>query len=77
MKIRVITICAALVLLFELAVAPVFALSLVPPGNRSAKQPAIPYGAVSRTRATNGSFQGKYEKIRDLLGLMIANLSGR
>ena len=48
---------------------PVSALALVkvPPGNRSVEQPPIPYGAVSRTRATNGSFQGKYEKIRDLL----------
>ena len=43
------------------------ALTKVPPGNRNANQPEIPYGAVSRTRATNGSFQGKYEKIRDLL----------
>ena len=40
----------------------------VPPGNRNATQPEIPSGAVSRTRATNGSFQGKYEKIRDLIG---------
>jgi hypothetical protein len=40
---------------------------MVPPGNRNAEQPEIPYGALSRTRATAGSFQGKYEKIRDLL----------
>ncbi len=39
----------------------------VPAGNRSASQPDIPYGAVSRTRATNGSFEAKYQKIRDLL----------
>jgi hypothetical protein len=39
----------------------------VPPGNRNAVQPEIPSGSVSRTRATNGSFQGKYEKIRDLI----------
>lgn len=44
-----------------------YALIKVPPGNRNASQPEIPYGAVSRTRATNGSFQDKYEKIRDLL----------
>ena len=43
------------------------ALTKVPPGNRHVKQPAIPSGSVSRTRSTNGSFQGKYEKIRDLL----------
>lgn len=42
-------------------------LTVVPPGNRTAEQPAIPPGAVSRTRATDGSFQIKYEKIRDLL----------
>ena len=40
---------------------------LVPPGNRNATQPPIPYGAVSRTRATNGSFEGKYTKIRNNL----------
>ncbi len=39
----------------------------VPPGNRHATQPGIPAGAVSRTRATKGSFQGKYEKIRDMI----------
>lgn len=44
------------------------ALTAVPPGNRNASQPGIPAGSVSRTRATNGSFQGKYEKIRDLIG---------
>ena len=43
------------------------AVTKVPPGNRSASQPAIPYGSVSRTRATDGSFQAKYEKIRDLI----------
>ena len=47
--------------------APAAGLIVVPPGNRHASQPEIPYGAVSRTRATNGSFQGKYEKIRDLI----------
>ncbi len=44
-----------------------WALTVAPPGNRNAVQPAIPSGAVSRTRATNGSFQGKYAKIRDLI----------
>lgn len=39
----------------------------VPPGNRHAEQPAIPAGAFSRTKATKGSFDGKYEKIRDLI----------
>lgn len=40
----------------------------VPAGNRHVKQPKIPGDSVSRTRSTNGSFQGKYEKIRDLIG---------
>ena len=39
----------------------------VPKGNRSATQPKIPSGSVSRTNATNGSFEAKYEKIRDLI----------
>ncbi|MEC9344234.1 MAG: DUF1402 family protein [Pseudomonadota bacterium] len=39
----------------------------VPPGNRHAEQPAVAPGAVARTRATKGSFQAKYEKIRDLI----------
>ena len=46
---------------------PAGAATVVPPGNRNAEQPPIPYGAVSRTRATNGSFEGKYQKIRDLI----------
>lgn len=36
-------------------------------GNYNKKQPKIPSGAVSRTKATKGSFDGKYEKIRDLI----------
>lgn len=47
---------------------PASAVVKVPPGNQSESQPPIPYGSVSRTRATDGSFQGKYEKIRDLIG---------
>jgi len=43
------------------------AVTLVPPGNRNAAQPKIPFASVSRTRSTNGNFQGKYEKIRDLI----------
>ncbi|MGI9400713.1 MAG: DUF1402 family protein [Rhizobiaceae bacterium] len=39
----------------------------VAPGNRHAEQPDIPAGAFSRTKATNGSFEGKYQKIRDLI----------
>lgn len=60
----------AIMFLFSLNVfsaAEAYALTKVPPGNRSATQPKIPSGSVSRTRATSGSFQGKYEKIRDLI----------
>jgi hypothetical protein len=50
-----------------IAPAGASALEAVPAGNRNATQPGIPAGAVSRTRATKGSFEGKYEKIRDLI----------
>jgi len=49
---------------FHIAIAQV---TVVPAGNRNAIQPQIPYGAVSRTRSTKGSFDGKYNKIRDHL----------
>ncbi len=39
----------------------------VPAGNRNASQPTIPNTSASRTKAGNGSFQQKYEKIRDLI----------
>lgn len=39
----------------------------MPVGNQYTKQPQIPFGAVSRTRATDGSFEAKYKKIRDLI----------
>ncbi len=47
--------------------SPAYAITKVPAGNRSASQPKIPSGSISRTRSTNGSFQAKYEKIRDLI----------
>jgi hypothetical protein len=66
---RLATTITALLLLLAFAMPPAIAAPVkVPPGNRNAQQPAIPSGSVSRTRATNGSFQGKYEKIRDLIG---------
>lgn len=60
-------LASVLFLQFILWPMSAYALIKVPPGNRSAAQPSIPSGSVSRTRATNGSFQGKYEKIRDLI----------
>lgn len=62
---------ALLISLF--AAAPVmvasqaWAVTKVPPGNRSATQPKIPSASKSRTSSTKGSFQAKYEKIRDLI----------
>ncbi len=40
---------------------------VVPPGNRNAQQPQISASAKARTRATKGSFSGKYAKIYNLL----------
>lgn len=59
----------AFLVLVQIALSPIdaFALTKVPPGNRSTVQPAIPSASISRTRATNGNFQDKYEKIRDLI----------
>ncbi|WP_062209211.1 DUF1402 family protein [Aureimonas sp. AU12] len=57
-------IAAALLLTFAM---PVGAVSLVPPGNRNAEQPAVPGGSTARTKATRSSFDAKYEKIRALL----------
>lgn len=39
----------------------------VPAGNRNVAQPKIPSDSYSRTKSSNGSFQAKYEKIRDLI----------
>ena len=55
------------VLAFVVAPVSAYALTTVPPGNRNATQPKIPAGAVSRTRSTKGSFEGKYQKIRNLI----------
>lgn len=60
--------CLGIVILLTAGLAtPAHAVIKVPPGNRSAVQPKIPYGSVSRTRSTNGSFDAKYIKIRDLI----------
>ncbi|WP_152046419.1 DUF1402 family protein [Aureimonas psammosilenae] len=57
-----------LALVFCLAVAsPALAATTVPPGNRNEAQPAVPYGSMKRTGDTRGTFQAKYEKIRDLI----------
>ena len=66
MALRVLSVLVA-VFVIAGTVAPAIAVTKVPPGNRSASQPKIPSSSVSRTRSTNGNFQGKYEKIRDLI----------
>lgn len=64
---RIFRLLCLTALVLGITVFQAAALTKVPPGNRSTTQPKIPYGSVSRTRATDGSFQGKYEKIRDLI----------
>lgn len=61
-----IPVACAIALVFS-SVAPSFAVTLVPPGNRNASQPKIPAGSLKRTRSSKGSFEGKYKKIRNLL----------
>lgn len=63
---RFLTFVFVLILLTNAAASEPEAV-LMPPGNQHTTQPEIPNGSVSRTRATNGNFQGKYEKIRDLI----------
>lgn len=64
---RVPLMICTLLLAIGITASQASALTKVPPGNRSAVQPEIPAGSISRTESTNGSFQGKYEKIRDLI----------
>lgn len=40
---------------------------VIQPGNQNTVQPKIPNGSQSRTRSSNGSFEGKYIKIRNLI----------
>lgn len=63
---RILSVLVITLLGVSLA-TPSYAVTKVPSGNRSATQPKIPSSSVSRTRSTNGNFQAKYEKIRDLI----------
>lgn len=65
MKNLVVLVFAALLLLQALPDSSASAANPVPPGNRNAKQPAIPGGSIKRTRGT--TFEKKYQKIRNLL----------
>lgn len=50
-----------------MAAGPSGALTIVPPGNRHAEQPAVPGASMRRTAATRSSFEQKYTRIRDLI----------
>lgn len=43
------------------------AATVVPPGNRNAEQPGVPGASAKRTKASNTSFERKYQKVIDLL----------
>jgi len=58
-------VCKLLIALTCLIAVPAYAVTKVPPGNRSATQPKIPSASKSRTQKTGDSFKGKYNKIRD------------
>ncbi len=62
------TLLAGLLAAFTLAQAPLaYALTVVPPGNRNEEQPAVPGASIKRTKASKGSFEGKYQKVYNLL----------
>ena len=65
MKKHAAVLLAVLLLVQAFSLAAASAATSVPPGNRNAKQPAIPGGSIKRTRGT--TFEKKYQKIRDLL----------
>lgn len=48
-------------------VVPADAATLVPPGNRSAKQPEVPAASANRTRASRSTYEAKYRKVYALL----------
>jgi len=49
------------------AAMPGLAATLVPPGNRNATQPPVPYGSASRTQALNTTYEAKYRRVLDFL----------
>ena len=50
-------------LCLAMAAAPSAAATLVPPGNRSAEQPAVPQASAKRTRAAQSTYDAKYRKV--------------
>ena len=65
MKMHAALLLVGCLLLQAFHYADANAATIVPPGNRNAKQPAIPGGSIKRTRGT--TFEKKYQKIRNLL----------
>jgi hypothetical protein len=49
------------------ALLPAWAGVAVPPGNRHAEQPDVPFGSASRTRALKTTYEAKYRKVYGLL----------
>ncbi|MEM7069935.1 MAG: DUF1402 family protein [Pseudomonadota bacterium] len=64
---HVLKLFSMLIVMSVMSLGTAYAVTKVPPGNRNATQPKIPAGSIARTQSTNGDFQGKYEKIRDLI----------
>ncbi|MBX3568254.1 MAG: DUF1402 family protein [Rhizobiaceae bacterium] len=50
-----------------LSALPAQALTVVPPGNRNAEQPAIPGASTKRTQKSGSTFEKKYRKVFNLL----------
>ena len=58
----------AALLAFVLVLAPqAYAVTVVPPGNRSAEQPPVPGGSAKRTQALKTTYEAKYAKVYKLL----------
>lgn len=54
-------------LCLALSSTPAVSASVVPPGNRAETQPGVPSASASRTRATNSTYESKYQKVYNLL----------
>jgi hypothetical protein len=58
-----VAVCVALLV----SVSAAEAMTVVPEGNRSAEQPAVPGASIKRTKSTKSSFDAKYAKVLKLL----------
>src|SRR5262245_5435984 len=54
-------------ILLPIGIAHAQATTVVPAGNRYAKQPNVPHASASRTRANKTTYEAKYEKVYALL----------